>query len=177
MHTALPLSGPRVRLRHWRDDDLPAFAALNADPQVMAHFPAPLSRSDSDALAARLRAGLAERGWGVWVLARRDDDALLGCVGLNPVAASFPFAPAVEMLWRLARPAWGQGLAHEGAQLALAAARELGMSRVVAFTALGNLRSRALMARLGMLEQSEFDHPALAADSPLRRHVWCEWRM
>ena len=130
MHTALPLSGPRVRLRHWRDDDLPAFAALNADPQVMAHFPAPLSRSDSDALAARLRAGLAERGWGAWVLARRDDDALLGCVGLNPVAASFPFAPAVEMLWRLARPAWGQGLAHEGAQLALAAARDAVVARM-----------------------------------------------
>ena len=55
MHTALPLSGPRVHLRHWRDEDLPVFAALNADPQVMAHFPAPLSRSDSDALAARLR--------------------------------------------------------------------------------------------------------------------------
>lgn len=87
MHTALPLSGPRVHLRHWRDEDLPAFAALNADPQVMAHFPAPLSRSDSDALATRLRAGLAERGWGAWVLARRDDDALLGCVGLNPVTA------------------------------------------------------------------------------------------
>lgn len=176
MPADLPLPGSRVRLRHWRDADLPAFATLNADPQVMAHFPAPLSRTDSDALAARLRAGLAGRGWGVWVLARHDDDVLLGCVGLNPVADTLPFAPAVEVLWRLARPAWGQGLAHEGAQLALAAAHTLGMPSVVAFTALGNLRSRALMARLGMVEQGEFDHPALAADSPVCRHVWCEWR-
>ena len=49
-YTALPLSGPRCICATGVMSS-PAFAALNADPQVMAHFPAPLSCSDSDALA------------------------------------------------------------------------------------------------------------------------------
>ncbi|MEM9196753.1 MAG: GNAT family N-acetyltransferase, partial [Pseudomonadota bacterium] len=49
----IELETERLRLRGWVDADHTPFAALNADPEVMAHFPAPLSRAESDALIAR----------------------------------------------------------------------------------------------------------------------------
>jgi hypothetical protein len=51
---ALPreLRTARLHLRRWRAGDRAPFAALNADPRVMEHFAAPLSREESDALAA-----------------------------------------------------------------------------------------------------------------------------
>ena len=167
------LRGQRVRLRGWQASDRPAFAALNADPEVMAEFPAPLDRADSDALLERLDTGLNQRGWGVWAVELAASGQLIGCVGLNPAPENLPFAPAVELVWRLVRPAWGQGLAREAAQLAIDVGfTQLGLPQLVAFTACSNQRSRALMQRLGMVYQGEFDHPALAHTSRLRRHVW-----
>lgn len=46
---------PRLRLRQWTPDDLVPFAGLNADPVVMEHFPRPLTRAESDAMADRLQ--------------------------------------------------------------------------------------------------------------------------
>lgn len=56
MSTILTLDSTRLRLRAWRDDDLPAFAALNADPQVMRYFPATMTAEESHAQAERIRA-------------------------------------------------------------------------------------------------------------------------
>jgi RimJ/RimL family protein N-acetyltransferase len=58
------LTSQRLRLRPWRDEDLPAFAALNADPEVMLYMAKCLSREESDTFAAWIREGLARRGFG-----------------------------------------------------------------------------------------------------------------
>ena len=58
----------RLQLRQWRKTDLPKFAALNADPEVMEFMTTTLSRSESDALAARIRDEIASSGWGVWAV-------------------------------------------------------------------------------------------------------------
>ena len=50
------LRTPRLLLRRWRDTDRPPFAALNADPLVMEHFPAPLRPEESDDLVDRIDA-------------------------------------------------------------------------------------------------------------------------
>lgn len=162
----------RIRLRHWKDDDLDPFAAINADPEVMRYFPASLSRGESDALAQRIRAGFTARGWGFWALERRADERFIGFVGLSPVASNLPFAPAVEIGWRLARDAWHQGFATEAALASLRFAFEaLSLDEVVSFTARTNGRSLAVMRRLRMREQVEgFEHPALPVGHPLRRH-------
>ena len=162
----------RLLLRGWRESDLEPFAALNADPQVMRYFPAPLSREESDALAARISASLAERSWGLWALER--DGVFIGFTGLAVPRFEAHFTPAVEIGWRLARSAWGSGYATEAASTVLRFAFEdLGLEEVVSFTAVQNRRSRAVMERLGMVrdEAGDFDHPALPAASPLRRHV------
>lgn len=167
----------RLLLRQWRDEDLTPFAALNADPEVMAHFPAPLARQASDALARRCQALIAERGWGFWAAERKESGQFIGFVGLHTPIAELPFSPCVEVGWRLARAHWGRGLASEAARAALEVGFEtLGLAEIVSFTALGNLRSRAVMERIGMRRADEdFDHPAVPPDSPLRAH--CLYRL
>lgn len=164
----------RLLLRRWADTDLAPFAALNADPAVMEHFPGPLSRDESDALARRLDRSFDDLGFGAWAVEVAATGEFVGFVGLAPVPADAPFAPAVEIGWRLARTAWGSGYATEAARAALDAGfRELGLAEIVAFTTVGNVRSRAVMERLRMERDpgDDFDHWRLPAGHPLRRHV------
>lgn len=162
---------PRLRLRAWQASDWAPFAALNADPAVMACFPRPLSRAESDALAQRCQGLIAGRGWGVWAVERLEDRCFIGCVGLHEPAATLPFSPCVEIAWRLARDCWGQGYATEAAEAALERAfGALSLAEVVAFTADVNQRSLALMQRLGMRDSGAFAHPDLPPGHRLRPH-------
>ncbi|MBP0445519.1 GNAT family N-acetyltransferase [Roseomonas sp. SSH11] len=160
-----------VALRDWRDEDRAAFAAMNADPAVMRHFPATLSRAESDALMDRLRAHAAEHGFTFWAVEVAGE--LAGMCGLLRVGFEASFTPAVEIGWRF-RPAFqGRGLATEAARLALARGfGELGLDRIVSFTTMENERSWRLMERLGMRRSSFFDHPRVPPGHRLRHHVW-----
>ena len=172
MTQALVLRGPRVLLRSWRTADHAPFAALNGDAAVMEHFPAPLTPEQSTAMIDRMQAAIDERGWGLWAL--EVDGALAGFTGLSRPGFDAHFMPAVEIGWRLARPFWGRGYAREAARLALAFGFEsLALDEIVSFTATDNLRSQAVMRRLGMQHESadDFDHPLLPAGHPLPRHV------
>ncbi len=164
---------PRMVLRQWQDADRAPFAALNADPQVMEFFPAPLARAASDAMADRCQALIAARDWGLWACELRATGQFMGFVGLHEPKADLPCSPCVEIGWRLARPFWGQGLATEAAQAALRFGFEtLGLSEIVSFTAATNVRSQAVMQRIGMQDaQSPFEHPHVPVGSPLRTHV------
>jgi RimJ/RimL family protein N-acetyltransferase len=163
----------RLLLRRWRDSDRAPFARLNADPEVMRYFPAPLSREQSDALVEHIELCFERDGWGLWALEVGDTGDFIGFTGLNRATFEAHFTPAVEVGWRLARESWGHGYATEAAR---AAARfglqELGLEEIVSFTTVGNERSRAVMRRLGMTHDpaEDFDHPRVP-DGPLRRHV------
>jgi RimJ/RimL family protein N-acetyltransferase len=164
----------RLRLRPWRDGDLPAFAALNADPRVMEHFPGTLSRAESDALVARNRDHFAAHGFGLWAVEVPGRAPFIGFVGLAVPRFEGPFTPCVEVGWRFAAEHWGQGYATEAASAVLAHAfGPLGLAEVVSFTAPANRRSRRVMERLGMtrLPADDFEHPGLPEGHPLRPHV------
>jgi len=164
----------RLRLRRWSASDRPAFAALNADPKVVEYLPAALTRAQSDALAARIETHFAQHGFGLWAVEIPGVAPFAGFVGLSVVGFEAHFTPAVEVGWRLAAPHWGRGYAREGARAALAFAFEtLGLPEVVSFTVPANRRSRRVMEALGMARDpaDDFDHPALPAGHPLRRHV------
>ena len=169
----MELSTPRLLLRQWRDDDLAPFAALNADPEVMRYFPAPLTPARSDELAGFAHAAIDRQGWGWWAVEVRGGAPFIGFVGLNRPSFEAHFMPAVEVGWRLDRPYWGHGYATEAASAALSFAfDELHCPEVVAFTGVENERSRRVMRRLGMTHDptDDFDHPNVA-DGPLRRQV------
>ena len=162
----------RLVLRDWRPADRAPFAALNADPEVMEHFPGLLSRADSDAAVERFEAAWREHGYGLWAAERRDTAEFVGFVGLAAATFPAPFTPAVEVGWRLARAHWGLGLATEGGRAALRHAfTALGLGEIVSFTAQGNVRSRRVMERLGMSLDGTFEHPALPEGHRLRTHV------
>jgi RimJ/RimL family protein N-acetyltransferase len=168
------LSTERLLLRPWRAADRAPFAALNADPEVMRHFPAPLTREQSDAFADRIEASFAHQGWGLWAVEVRDGGEFIGFTGLARPSFDAHFTPAIEIGWRLARGAWGRGYATEAARAAAAFGFEtLAAEELVSFTAVANTRSRAVMERLGMTHDAsgDFDLPSVPAGHELRRHV------
>ena len=156
----------RLVLRTWHDSDREPFAAMNADPVVMEHFPAALTHEQSDAFVDRIEAHFATHGYGLWALER--EGRFLGFTGLS-WAEGLPMSPCLEVGWRLAQPAWGHGYATEAARAALEVGLENADS-VVSFTAITNVRSWRVMERLGMHRESEFDHPRVPDGSPLKRH-------
>ena len=170
-------NGPELRtarllLRRWRDSDRAPFAALNADPEVMRHFPRTLTTAESDAFVARVEAAFGLHGYGLWAV--EHDGAFIGFVGLNWTPFNSHFTPALEVGWRLARSAWGQGFATEAALAARDFAfAEAGVAELVSFTTEANTRSQAVMRRIGLVRDpsDDFDHPNLPAGHPMLRHV------
>lgn len=167
-------STERLLLRAWRDDDLPALAALNADAEVMRYFPAPLDAGQSARLLARIRAHFEAHGYGFWALERRDTGEVIGVTGLARVGFAAPFVPAVEIGWRLARAHWRRGFAREAARAALDVAfQRLALDEVVSFSVPANLPSQAVMRAIGMRRDAagDFRHPKLPDGHPLQPHV------
>lgn len=163
----------RLILRQWQEIDLEPFAELNADPEVMRYFPAPLSREESDILVDRFKDIIAaNKDWGFWAIELKATKEFVGTVGLLYQVDRFDFSPCTEIGWRLARSFWHQGIALEAATSTLNFAfNQLHLDEVVSFTSVHNTPSEDLMKRLGMVKQGGFMHPALAADSYLAEHV------
>ena len=172
------LRSERLLLRRWRPEDRAPFAALNDDPAVMEHFPARLTPAESDAMVDRIETGFAAHGFGLWALEVTEPGDLtgefIGFTGLNVPGFEAHFTPAVEVGWRLARRAWGHGYASEAARRALAVAfDDYHLGEVVSFTSTTNLRSQAVMRRIGMTRDpdGDFDHASLPPGHRLQRHV------
>jgi RimJ/RimL family protein N-acetyltransferase len=153
----------RLLLRAWRPSDRAAFARVNADPDVVRFISdgVPFTRADSDALLDAIEAHWHEHGFGLWCAAAREDpDDCLGFVGLAVPSFLPAVLPAVEVGWRLARPAWGRGLATEGARAALRHAFEdLGLDAVISIIDPDNERSIRVAQKLGMRRGADHLHP------------------
>ena len=121
--TSPELRTDRLLLRHWREEDREPFAEMNADPAVMEHFPARLTRAESDAFVDRVQQGFADHGFGLWAVEAGGE--LVGFTGLSVPRFRVAWMdareqPVVEVGWRLRRSAWGRGYATEaGRELSL----------------------------------------------------------
>lgn len=156
------LTTSRIILRQWSDADREPFADINADPEVMEHYPRPLTRSESDQVLDRLAAHIDEQGFGLWAAERRSDRQLLGFVGLQRVPFDAHYTPAIELGWRLRRDAWGRGYATEAARACADFAFDnLGIAELFAMARPGNEPSRRVMDRLGMTHDpgDDFRYP------------------
>lgn len=105
------LTTPRLLLRSWRSDDLPAFAEHNADPEVMRYLGHVLTGAQSEELASDIQDLFLRRGIGMLPVERRADGAFLGICGVSYT----PWYPDDEIGWRFAREHWGRGYATESA--------------------------------------------------------------
>jgi RimJ/RimL family protein N-acetyltransferase len=162
----------RLLLRQWRVEDRAPFARMGQDPEVMEFFPSQLTREESDALADRAEAFIAQNGFGMWAVEILEGASFAGFIGLNKPLFEAHFTPCVEIGWRLARPFWRYGYATEGAAAALEFGfTKLGLEEIVSFAVSTNVRSVAVMRRIGMKFSGEFDHPAFEEGHRHRRHV------
>ncbi len=147
---------------------------MNADPRVHEFLPGPLSREQSDALVDRIEQHFERYGFGLWAVELGDDGSFAGFVGLAVPRFEASFTPCVEIGWRLAAGHWGHGYATEAARAALAFGfDEVGLAEIVSFTVPDHSRSRRVMERIGMTQETDgdFDHPLLPEGHRLRRHV------
>jgi RimJ/RimL family protein N-acetyltransferase len=164
----------RLALRTWRDDDIDEFVRVCADPAVYDYLPGPWTRAKVEALAAAQNVQYERHGTCYFAATLRGTGALLGFIGLKYQDFDRPFTPCFELGWCLGSEHWGQGYASEGALACIAHGFDaLGLDEIVSFTVPANLRSRAVMARLGLRHHPEddFDHPALPPGHRLSRHV------
>jgi RimJ/RimL family protein N-acetyltransferase len=164
----------RLLLRQWTDQDVQAWADMNADPRVMEFFPGVMPRERSFEQAALLRADLEKNGYGWFVMERKDRPGFAGVMALDDIRHDMPFRPLREIGWRLPVESWGHGFATEAASALLRYAfNELDWPEVIAMTAAINTRSRRVMERLGMTHDpsEDFDHPRVPDGMPIKRHV------
>jgi RimJ/RimL family protein N-acetyltransferase len=164
----------RLLLRRWREEDKPPFAAMNADPQVMEHFPGLLSREESDMRVERMQRHFEDWGFAQWAVEIPGITPFAGFIGLSVPQFEAAFTPCVEIGWRLAAEFWGHGYATEGALAALKFGFEtLKLEEILSWTTTANTRSRRVMERIGMTHDAsgDFDHPSLPEGHRIRRHV------
>jgi RimJ/RimL family protein N-acetyltransferase len=142
----------RMVLRGWRNEDLDEFAALVADTTVMEFLGGTGDREEAWRTIATYVGHWQLRGYGLWVVERKTDGAVLGRVGLwNPEGW-----PGMEIGWTLARHAWGHGYAKEAARAVMRWAWEvLEAPRLISVIAPGNRRSIKVAESLGMRRERE----------------------
>ncbi len=164
----------RLILRPWTQEDLEPFSKLNADPRVREFFPSVKSYEESTQEYNLIREGFEQYGWGFWAASLIKTNEFIGFIGLKHVNPILPFAPAVEIGWRLAYDFWGKGYATEGAIASLRFGFiTLDLNEIVSYTPVANTRSRNVMEKIGMhrSQEEDFEHPQLNPDDKLRLHV------
>ena len=156
----MELETPRLRLRHWRETDGDSFADLHADPIVNADLGGPFSREKSDKKLTRYIKAQTEHGFTRWVIEDKGG-TFLGYTGIMHVSKEHPLGIHNEIGWRLNRDAWSKGYAREAARAALEDGfTRLGLTEIYAYTSESNLRSQALMERIGMKRDRKRDFTA-----------------
>jgi RimJ/RimL family protein N-acetyltransferase len=143
----------RLLLRPFRPDDLPAYAAIRADPETARYLPGGAAGAAEAPERARRtveawgEATWAGGGYAPWAVEHVDDGGrLIGHLGLRHL----PEIGETELLYLLERPAWGHGFASEGARAAIAFARDrLALAYIVALAMPENAPSRRVMQRCG----------------------------
>ena len=162
----------RLVMRGWRESDLAPWAAMNADPEVRQYVGPLLTFEQAAAWALNFQDDLDRYGFGFWALEVRASGEFIGFTGLGTVGGEMPVT-GIEIGWRLARPAWGHGYATEAALAAMNYGLEvMGLPEILAVATARNLRSQAVMRRIGMTRDlaEDFDDPDVEEPS-LRRHV------
>lgn len=168
----MAIESHRLVLTPWTPADSQPWRDLNADPVVRRFFPGTLDAEQADAERERMISALGQQGWGAWVVRARATDDFLGVVGFQRIPEPIPQAGSIEILWRFAQSAWGQGFATEAARACIEFGREaLGFTEIFALTAELNTPSQAVMQRLGMEQIEHFLHPKLKSEHELAPHV------
>jgi ribosomal-protein-alanine N-acetyltransferase len=153
---------------------------MNMDPAVRKYFPSLLTREESKAHINTIEKNIARQGYGLFAAEWKETGAFIGFIGFSNPGFTItvsggvlsPFAPAIEIGWRISSHYWGRGLATEGALACLQTGFDRwDMDEVYSFTSIHNQPSEKVMIRIGMIRQGTFVHPTLPAGHWLSEHV------
>lgn len=152
----------RLGFRNWDESDLTEFAKINADLEVMEHFPKPLTKKETAEFIVRLKKHYAKNGYNYFATEILDSGELIGFIGLAFQDYKTDFTPAVDVGWRLKKSAWGKGYATEGAKKCLEYGfNELNLEKIISTCTVRNSKSEKVMIKIGMEKIGEFNHPRL----------------
>ncbi|RFC55346.1 GNAT family N-acetyltransferase [Brumimicrobium aurantiacum] len=164
MKTEYLFKSARLGFRNWKDEDLNAFTLLNADTEVMEHFPKSLDRQETMEFIQRLKAHYETHGYNYFAVELLENGELLGFIGLAYQNYEVDFLPAVDIGWRLKKSAWGKGYATEGALRCLDFGfNNLNLEKIISTCTLQNKKSEKVMQKIGMKKVKKFKHPKLKA--------------
>jgi RimJ/RimL family protein N-acetyltransferase len=165
------LKAPRLRLHMWHERHRAPFAAMSADVDVMRDLGGPMSRAESDAKFDRYAKAWEDDAIGRWAVEDTNGN-FLGYAGIV-YRREHPIGPHHDLGWRFMRDAWGKGYATEAAKAALYDAfTRTNISEALAYTAPDNLRSQAVMARLGLKRDPSRDFSADFGNGDWRGLMW-----
>lgn len=165
----------RLGFRKWHKDDLNEFAAMNADPIVMEHFPKELSMEETENFIQRLQKHYATHGYCYFATEVLATGEFIGFIGLANQSYETSFTPATDIGWRLKQNAWGKGYATEGALRCLSYAFDtLQLERVIATCTQQNEKSAHVMQKIGMVKGGHFKHPLLGDFPEYETCLWYE---
>lgn len=152
----------RLGFRNWSYTDLAAFAALNADEEVMEHFPKPLTTDESKDFIRRLLDHYQKYGHSYYAVELLKTGEFIGFIGLAYQTYESDFTPATDIGWRLKKTAWGNGYATEGAKRCIKHAfTTLKKVKLISTCIIGNTKSENVMEKIGMTKVKTFKHPNL----------------
>ncbi len=173
MKTQYLYTSERLGFRKWSKDDLLEFAEMNADPEVMEHFPSPLTKKESAAFIQRLQQHYIDHGYNYFATEILETRELIGFIGLAYQQYTSEFTPATDIGWRLKKSAWKMGYATEGAKRCLAYAFDsLNIARLISTCTENNFKSENVMKKIGMSKLGSFNHPKLK-DHPKHEKCIC----
>jgi RimJ/RimL family protein N-acetyltransferase len=150
---SVAMETPRLILRDFRSDDLPAYAALCANDQVMRYLGGPTSSEAARVEMLGISKFFAESGFGMLAVERKEDATFVGICGLS---VETWYSDDLQIGWRLVPEYWGQGYATEAALAWRDLAFATSVPRLVSISDAPNTQSHRVMERIGM----RFDHAA-----------------
>ncbi len=170
----MELETKRLILRRWTQNDKIPFREINKDLRVMEFYPNTCTSIESDQIVDDAEKHFEKYGFGLLAVELKNNNKLIGFVGLQNVPFDSHFTPAVEIGWRVSYNQWGKEYATEAAKAIIEwGFSHLNLNEIVAMTVPQNNRSRRVMEKVGMLydKEGDFENPRIPLGHQLRQHV------
>lgn len=162
MDTNYIFKSERLGFRNWNKNDLTEFAKINADLEVMEHFPKPLTTSETSDFIKRLQKHYDKHNYNYFATEILKTGEFIGFIGLAFQEYASEFTPATDIGWRLKKSAWNNGYATEGAKRCLEFAfKDLNLKHIISVFTEKNIKSEHVMKKIGMEKIGRFNHPKL----------------
>lgn len=152
LNTMPQIETARLLLRPYTPQDLDELAPILSNPEVMRYSPTgPIPKDQIKEVTQKTLQFFIkhwqQHGFGVWAVVEKATAELIGHCGLN----FLPNSPEVEVLYRLDKAYWNQGIASEAAKASLRYGFEqVKLDRIVAITAPEHIASRRVMEKCGL---------------------------